>query len=89
MIAIYGESSIVSLTANVGDLIVADTTGFHRGTKASSNDRSMLTVNYIIQPEFQGKSSRFKIDYAYYKRLTLKQKAAADFLEVVKDEANP
>lgn len=80
--AVYGKDQIVYLTANVGDLIVADTTGFHRGTKVRSRDRSMLTINYVLHPEDWGRV-RYKIAARDHERLAPKQKAAADFLDVV------
>ncbi len=84
---IYGKERIINLTADLGDLIVANTTGFHRGTKVRTNDRVMLTVDYVIQEEFGGKSPRFKLLRADYESLSSKQKAAADFLEVVDGES--
>ncbi|MGH2349902.1 MAG: phytanoyl-CoA dioxygenase family protein, partial [bacterium] len=50
----YGKENMIYLTANVGDMIVADTNGFHRGTKVVSRDRVMLTVDYVIHQEFYG-----------------------------------
>jgi ectoine hydroxylase-related dioxygenase (phytanoyl-CoA dioxygenase family) len=79
---IYGQDRIVYLTAEVGDLIVADTTGFHRGTKVRSNDRSMLTVNYTVHPEYWNRQAGVEIAAERYERLSAKQKAAADFLRV-------
>ena len=67
-------------------MIIADTTGFHRGTKVRSRDRSMLTVNYVIHPEDWGATARFKLARADFNRLSEKQKAAADFLELVNVE---
>jgi hypothetical protein len=68
----------------VGDVIIADTTGFHRGTKVRSRDRSMLTINYLLHPEDWGKA-RFKIAARDYERLSPKQKVAADFLDVTEE----
>ena len=78
----YGEGRIVYLTGEVGDLIVADTTGFHRGTKVRSGDRSMLTVDYVVHPEYWDMQAGFEIAAESYERLSAKQKAAADFLRV-------
>lgn len=49
---IYGYDHIYKLTANVGDVIMCDTNGFHRGTKPISRDRTMLTVDWTIHPQF-------------------------------------
>jgi hypothetical protein len=81
--AIYGESRIMNLTANVGDLIVADTNGFHRGTKVQSADRSMLTIDYVIHTEFDGKQPPFKMHARDYAALSPKQRTATDLLEIV------
>jgi hypothetical protein len=83
MADIYGKENILNLTANLGDVIMADTTGFHRGTKVRSKDRAMLTVHYLIHEEYGGKKARLKIRSKDYKGLSAKQKAAADFLEAV------
>jgi hypothetical protein len=83
IIAQYGADRIVLLTAQLGDMLIADTNGFHRGTKVLSTDRSMLTLDYVIHPEFDGKQENFKIRAAAYERLSAKQRAAADFLTVV------
>ena len=42
----YGKSSIFSATSYIGDIIIADTTGFHKGKKLNKNFRTMLTLNY-------------------------------------------
>ena len=80
----YGEDRIVNLTGELGDLIIADTTGFHRGTKVRSRDRSMLTVDYVVHPEYWNEDAGFDIASESYARLSAKQKAAADFLRVAK-----
>jgi ectoine hydroxylase-related dioxygenase (phytanoyl-CoA dioxygenase family) len=81
--AMYGKDRIRYLTAEVGDLLAADTTGFHRGTKAIAHDRSMLTLNFTLHPEYWNPVPQFKIGSDVYERFTPKQRAATDFLEVV------
>ena len=78
----YGERSIVNVTASIGDLIIADTTGFHRGVKTTSRDRMMLTLNYGVGLEM-GSIKSFRIDRGRLSSLSPKQEAAADFLEAV------
>jgi hypothetical protein len=80
---IYGENRIMYLTANRGDMVIADTNGFHRGTKVRSADRLMLTIDYVIHTEFDGAQKPFKIGARDYAALPAKRKAAADLLEVV------
>ena len=84
---IYGEERIVYLTANRGDMVIADTNGFHRGTKVRSADRLMLTIDYVIHTEFDGAQAPFKIGSRDYAALSAKRKAAADLLEVVQERA--
>jgi len=79
----YGKDRILNLTANLGDMIVADTTGFHRGTKVKSRDRSMLTLDYLIHPEFGGTGAHFKVRRSDVERLPEQLRPAVDFLEVV------
>ena len=83
--AAYGAERILNLTGEVGDLIVADTTGFHRGTKVRRRDRSMLTVNYTVHREYWNTHPSCRIGSAAYAGLSDKQKAATDFAEVVED----
>ena len=81
----YGASEIMYLTANVGDLIVADTNGFHRGTKITGSDRTMLTLDYVVHPEFDGMQDRslYQVSRRRLEPLTARQRAAADFLQIV------
>lgn len=79
----YPETPGVELTASAGDVIVADTTGFHRGTKPTAADRSMLTVYYAVHPEFGGGGRPFELSSDDFARLTAKQQRAADFLTIV------
>lgn len=81
----YGKDSIVYLTANVGDMIVADTNGFHRGTKVLSRDRVMLTVDYVIHEEFYGSQddALFQLPSTVYQTMSARERALADFLKIV------
>jgi hypothetical protein len=81
----YGRSNIVYLTAAVGDLIVADTNGFHRGTKITGADRTMLTLDFVLHPEFDGTQdpSLFQIPGDVHHQLSPRQRAAADYLQVI------
>lgn len=85
MAAAYGADSIQFLTANVGDILVADTNGFHRGTKLLSNDRSMLTVDYVVHEEFEGTQSAdlFRIPRQQLEGFAPRERALADFLKPV------
>ena len=82
---IYGEDSLLYLTAKKGDLITGFTTSFHRGTKPIKQERTMLTINYVIHPELHGgvpgtKDKYFKIRQQQYDDLPDHKKPVADFL---------
>lgn len=81
----YGEDSLIYLTAKKGDLLTGFTTSFHRGTKPSKKERTMLTLNYVIHPELQGgrpgtQDNLFKIKQEQYGQLPEHKKPIADFL---------
>ena len=75
----YGKESVKHLTANVGDLIICNVTGFHKGLKPRNKERTMYTVNYTIHPEYW-KPITFKIRKEDYERLSEEKKPVADFL---------
>ena len=47
---IYGSSRVVRITGNKGDLVMANTNGFHKGTKIENGERLLLTIYYGIHP---------------------------------------
>ena len=51
---IFGIDKSVKLTAEFGDLIIADTTGYHRGLQVKNRHRDMLTMNYVKFHELHG-----------------------------------
>lgn len=80
--AVYGADSILLMTAQMGDVVVADTTGFHRGTKVTSGDRSMLTVDYVVHQEFAGRSPAPRAAPGDLKNMSEPQVRALDFLDI-------
>ena len=78
---IYGKDSVRYLTAKVGDLIVATTTCFHRGTKPEKADRTMLTLNYVMHPE-EFKPPSYKIKKEDIEKLSNIKKPLVDYLIV-------
>lgn len=52
IVDIYGKDKVKYLTAKKGDLLIADTNGWHRGTKCINSERTMLTLDYVVHPEF-------------------------------------
>jgi len=80
---LYRESNITLLTANEGDMIIADTNGFHRGTKVTRNDRCMLTVDYCVYKDGNFPAKKFKISKSALERMSEKQRICAEDLDVV------
>lgn len=82
---LYGQDSLMYLTAKKGDLLTAFTTSFHRGTKPINKERTMLTLNFVIHPELQGgqlptQEQLFKIKQEQYDNLPDNKKPVADYL---------
>ncbi len=75
----YGKENVTYLTAKKGDLIIADTTGLHKGSKCKNKDRTMLTINYVLHPE-EFRSPTFKIKKETYDSLPDYKKPLCDFL---------
>ena len=85
---IYGDDSLVYLTAKKGDLIAATTLCYHRGTKPTRKERTMLTTNYVAHPELNdglpNNPVNFdKISRKVFDSLPEHKKPVADFLEKV------
>ena len=55
---VYDNYQTEVLTAKMGDVIVCDTSGFHRGRQVINKSRRMFTVNFVPGPE---KESKFQI----------------------------
>ncbi len=69
---IYGKNRVIELTANLGDIQIADTTGYHKGKKPTKNNRYMLTLSFgILKDKHQQK---FKINSELFNKLNLTQK---------------
>ena len=48
---IYAKEKIFYATANLGDIILGNTRGFHKGTKVKNTERTMITLNFGIHPD--------------------------------------
>ena len=77
---LYGKEKIKYLTANKGDVILANTTGFHKGLKCRTNIRSMLTINFTTEQE---KFGRFKMKREQFDSMNKEQKYRCRFMELV------
>jgi len=80
---IYGENSVKFLTAKKGDLLVADTNGWHRGIKPKSKERTMLTLDYVCHVEFFEEKSKFQFRKEDYDLLSDRHKQLCDLLKLV------
>lgn len=85
----YCEQDIVYATGKVGDLVIADTSGFHRGTKVRKGERFMLTLNYSFHPEkFASPPYTGRISPQFYNNLPPSKKYLADFLNITTDTSD-
>ena len=80
---IYGEDKIKYLTAKKGDLLIADTNGWHRGIKPINNERTMLTLDYACHPEFFDINQTFQFKKSDFNKLEDKYKPLCDFLKLI------
>ena len=78
----YGRERVYVATGSVGDLIVADTTGFHCGDPPRRRERIMLTFNYMIHKETE-EFQHLKIKRHLYDSIPKNKKPLLDFLEVI------
>ncbi len=66
IINIYGVENVKYLTAKCGDIIIANTTGFHKGLQCVSKERNILTLRYSVC----GRSASPTISKDQFNRLT-------------------
>ncbi len=62
----YGQDHSVKFVADYGDLILADTTGFHRGMQVKTRPRTMFTANYVRRMEKDGQCLVSRATYEKY-----------------------
>ena len=60
-------------------MIIANTTCFHRGVPPIKQDRTMLTLNYVVHPE-DWKEPTFQIRKEDYDNMPDNIKPVADYL---------
>ena len=88
---LYGKDSIKYLTAKFGDLIIANTRGFHKGLKPVGKERLAVHACYMIHPELCGpihdevcsEDKWLKIKKEDFDKLNENQKPTADFLKII------
>ena len=81
--AIYGQEKVKLLTAKKGDLLVADTNGWHRGTKPTKKNRTMLTLNYVCHHEEHNSEKDFKFPKEEFDKMSQHQKDICDLMKLV------
>ena len=70
----YGKSNIKHLTAKRGDLVLANTTGFHKGLKPKLKDRNVCIANFCVHDELGFSYDKIKIKKNKYNNLNHIQK---------------
>lgn len=66
-----------------GDVIIADTTGFHRGLKPLDWPRRVVIITYCVHPEYGFTYTPIKLPRATYEQLAPFPQAAASAMEIV------
>lgn len=78
----YAPDDIKTICGSKGDVIIANTSGIHKGLHPTKVDRYILVTSLNAQPEFGGSGGKFKISNDSIRSLSEFQKIAADFLVV-------
>ena len=82
--AFYGENKVKHLTAKKGDLVIAMTTGFHKGEKCTRRDRELLTIDYMCHPDSWQAKKQMSIREDNFLDLPLDKLPLTDFLHIKK-----
>tara|TARA_R110000751_G_scaffold260477_2_gene359828 strand:- start:1535 stop:2416 length:882 start_codon:yes stop_codon:yes gene_type:complete len=80
---IYGKDRIKHLTAKKGDVLIAINTGYHKGQKVVSKDRSMLTLNFVCAPEEWSAENYTDIKPETCRKIEPRNEPLIDFMYVV------
>jgi hypothetical protein len=78
--SIYGEDRIIKCTGNVGDLIIGNTAGFHKGSKVTEGERMILSIYYSVHPTEWRPTFGGKMRKEHFESLPDHKKPLADFL---------
>jgi hypothetical protein len=82
----FGDKNLILCTAKKGDVIFADTTGFHKGVKPLKNDRNVLVITYSLHQDytFNGKLDVLpKIKNSKFSSLSVEKRALLDLVEKI------
>jgi hypothetical protein len=66
----YLKDNIFYATANLGDIIIANTRALHKGTKVEKKERTMITFNFGIHPDYFDFKSRINLNQTEIKKLS-------------------
>lgn len=77
----YGNSAIKFITGSIGDLVIANTKGYHKGTKLLEGYRDMLTLHFGIHNEYLSKKNAPRVNDEI---ISLSKKMNLNFLDLAK-----
>ena len=80
----YSTEKIKHLTAKKGDIVLAMTTGFHKGQKCVRKERELLTIDYICHPDSWDMRKQLSIKEETFLNLPLDKIPLTDFLHIKK-----
>ena len=81
----YGKDNVIKVTASVGDLIFANTTGIHKAGIIESGHRTMITMNFCIHPEDWSPEHKYILIREHdYNSVDPKKKAVYDYTRKAK-----
>lgn len=79
---IYGKDKVKHLTAKKGDVLTAVTSGFHKGEKVKSKDRTLLTLNFVCCQENWSCEQQMDIKHETFLKLPANKRPLTDYLYV-------
>jgi hypothetical protein len=79
----YGKKNIKYLTAKKGDLVIANTTAFHKGLKPKKNDRNVCIANFCLHEEIGFSYKKINVKFQDYKKLSSVQKVLFESLKKI------
>jgi len=80
----YDSKLFKKLTANVGDVIFADATAFHRGNVPIKQNRLILILNFCLHNEYGLPYEKIKISKEYFQQAKGINKVILDQLNIIK-----
>jgi len=83
ILSVYGKDRIKTLTGKVGDLILGNTNGFHKGKKVTEGERLLMTAYYSVHPTQWQTTYGGQIRKQDFDKLPDFKKPMADYLNKV------